>query len=246
MPDQNKNTKLNELDIEKTELEIEKLKKELVKIEAEKIKIESETTDLKKSWYKKPQWWAFFTSAVVSLGTVFALFVNGTYTATKIKTEKDVSILKLEKKEFEIEKDKAKKEFEIEKKSMDSLLRMKTDSLKAITLDLNSLKVNNMFLSSEKIRLANYSRQLSGEIENLKDSTVEKENTVKFIIDSIKKLNNKIIVNEIKSSSAVMARNITQKDLNYSELGRKFLQTENNQLKKELSMCKDKLTQPKN
>jgi hypothetical protein len=252
MMSEKRDSRLNELEIEKRELDIQKAKKEIEKIDIEKAKIELENIELKKGFLKRPQWWAFFTTFVVSAGTFFTLLFNGTFNSLKAKTEADFSILKKEKKEFEIEKDKAKKEFEIEKKKMDSLIQLKTDSLNAYTLDLTELKGENKFLVKEKISLVKSNNLLSNDIKELKDSVIEKEKNATEIRDSITKLNttfkNYKMNSEYEKNNNRTGASLIQKDLNYAKNNKRMLQMEYDKLttelekyKEELRLCKAKL-----
>lgn len=161
----------------KTKLELDKLKGEIEKIELEKIKINLENRELQKGFLNKPQWWAFFTTAIVSLITLLTLWLNGTFSHIKSKTESEFSLLKLEKKEFENKKD-----------ILDTLIKRKTDSLFAIneklisqTSKVNFLEKNGAYLKQINDKLGFGIKQKDRIVSDLTDTVMKLRNFVQSI-----------------------------------------------------------------
>jgi len=148
-------------------LEVEKLEEEINKIRLEKEKIELEKVELKKPNFSKPQWLAPFVTILVTVATLLTLWLNGTFDSIKTKTEAEFSLLKLEKKEFEIEK-----------------LKLDTQIKNSLQQSWQ-LMLKNDSLQNDNIQLANIKKKLSSGIS-------EKDKVVIKLIDSIDALNKKI------------------------------------------------------
>lgn len=78
---QNLNEKFSDLEFEKKSAEVEKLK-------LEQVKINLENKDLKKSWYRKPQWWGFLFPTIISaIWLVSNGFFTNNFTLLNIREE---------------------------------------------------------------------------------------------------------------------------------------------------------------
>jgi len=199
MSENHKSSRLHELEIEQKELDVVKTKSEIQKIEIEKEKINLESIELRKMFLNKPQWWAFFTTFIVSLITLISLWANGTFDLTRAKTERDLIVLQKEKTEFEIKQKENVQFFESQTKIMDSIIKEKEDSISAYTTDISKLKTTNQSLIDEKLALQKENKDLTIDIHNLKDSVNEKQKIVTSFVDTVSNLNKTIKMKDIES-----------------------------------------------
>lgn len=153
---------------EKSPLEQEKLQKEIEKIELEQENLRLVNKELSDRFYRKPQWWAFFTTGIASLITLITLWLNGTFDNMKTKTEADKALLILETTMFKREK------YELA-----SEIAQKEDSIKIISQILQQVNIQFEFLNNYNIRLDSINKFLSKGIRG-------KDKTVHYLLDSIK------------------------------------------------------------
>ncbi len=212
MSDQNYSPEFNELDLEKKKLEVEKLKKEVIKIDSEKIKIEAESKELNKWFFKKPQWWSFFTTIAISVLTLYTLKINGAFDTMKLKSERDsakaerdVLVLQTEKIKFEKEKEEQIGAFNEEKRKMDSLLKIKNDSLSLIgdslifsNESLNKTNSQLSLLNNQRTQLetiiSELNNKLKGRDEVIASINSDKQLRERTLNDSLNKIRYDLVV----------------------------------------------------
>ena len=134
----------------KTKLEIEQLEKQIQKLDLEKDKISLENKELKRIFWKKPQWFASAITAFVAIVSVFILNCNGTFDKKYQQYKAEKAVLELDIKEFQIKKTTIDSEYNKKSDSLsylkDSLIYQKNlvrnfnDTISQKNLQLNQLQ----------------------------------------------------------------------------------------------------------
>jgi uncharacterized protein (DUF3084 family) len=183
----------------KATLEIEKIQSEIEKTTLEKEKIRLENTELKRVFWKKPQWFASAITAFVTLVSSTFLICNGNfdkryqqYKAEKATLEKEKVFLK-----FDI------LQFQGQKKSIESDIKKMKDSLLHLG---DSLNIKNSSLAQLQKNRNELDRVINRLRDNLSNKDVEvfkilsdKQNYEAIMKDSIVRLQNRFDI-ELKKS----------------------------------------------
>lgn len=201
MIDKEKNQRLTELDIEKRELEISKLKQE-------QEKIELEVKDLKKSSFKKTNWWSIVIPLSFSIIPVLYLLLSGIFDNKYQEYKANKAILELDQRNFTDIKDSINDRITTIKDSLfivENLFKSKRDSLQSFKNLVNqkeellSSLSSNIQLSKKQItELEDLKNKLSNDIEQ-KDKLVaeiskQKQRTEKELNDSLKKIRYDLVI----------------------------------------------------
>ncbi len=185
MSETHKNSRINELEIEKKELEIEKIKQE-------NEKISLEIGELKKSSFKKTNWAAILIPLSLTIVPVIYLLFSGIFDSKYQEYRANKATLELDQKNFAVIRDSIYFKIQEMNASLDSvkgLLSKKTDSLillsSGISLAKKQIDESNKIKESLNQHIENRDKKM-GEILN------EKQKNEKKLNDSIKNINHTV------------------------------------------------------
>ncbi len=243
MSEKYKDSRLNELEIEKSEFEIEKIKQD-----TEKTSLEIK--ELKKSYFKKTNWWQIIIPLSFSIIPTLYLLSMGIFDSKYQGYKIEKASLELDQKKFAIIRDSI--DIKI-KKVQDSLITInnflfeKQDSLsivKELVLakqdSLKNLSVNISLYKKNILELENTKHLLNTDIKN-KDKTLanvilQKQSIENQMADTVKNLSKSLNADINKIGSATLDIVYLKKQI--SELKTYLKQSEENNKEKEVYIKK--------
>jgi KaiC/GvpD/RAD55 family RecA-like ATPase len=213
MDELNENTAV----LTKSELEIKK-----IKLENEKIALENK--ELKRSFWKKPQWFAPAITAFISFLSAVFLFANGVFDKKYQQYKAEKAGLELDIKKFEKSKDSISNVIQAMK---DSLAKL-NDTARLVSSSLNQIQKEKEEMEDDYVSLQKNLKTRDQIVFSIRS---EKQQSEKIMRDSIISLEEEI--RELRTRSFLVS-------INHQELGDKYNQclVSNEKLRQEIENLK--------